>query len=128
MPIPAPLFAVGYLAYSWWSARQNTGRINHDAHLGGALAGLAFVAVFDPAGLGARHSSAHELIGYSCGHAPPTQPAAQRTAAWSRCVLLLLLFAAGAQQVVAQTHWHASGCGRPMPGPALADAGACAAR
>ncbi len=48
VPIPAPLFAVGYLAYSFWSARQNRGRINHDAHLGGALLGLAFVAVFDP--------------------------------------------------------------------------------
>jgi membrane associated rhomboid family serine protease len=48
VPIPAPLFAVGYLAYTWWSSRQNRGRINHDAHLGGALLGLAFVAVFDP--------------------------------------------------------------------------------
>jgi membrane associated rhomboid family serine protease len=51
-PIPAPLFAVGYLAYSWWSARQNRGRINHDAHLGGALAGIAFVALTDPHAFG----------------------------------------------------------------------------
>jgi membrane associated rhomboid family serine protease len=48
VPIPAPLYAVGYLAYTWWSARQNRGRINHDAHLGGALTGLAFVLVTDP--------------------------------------------------------------------------------
>jgi membrane associated rhomboid family serine protease len=48
LPIPAPLFAVGYVAYSWYSARHATGRINHDAHLGGALAGLAFVLVTDP--------------------------------------------------------------------------------
>jgi membrane associated rhomboid family serine protease len=47
--IPAPLFAVGYLAYTWWSARQDRGRINHDAHFAGALAGLAFVAITDPA-------------------------------------------------------------------------------
>jgi membrane associated rhomboid family serine protease len=48
VPIPAPLFAVGYLAYTWWSARQQRGRINHDAHLGGAIAGLVFVALTDP--------------------------------------------------------------------------------
>jgi membrane associated rhomboid family serine protease len=48
VPIPAPLFAVGYLAYSYWSSRQARGRINHDAHIGGALTGLAFVAVTDP--------------------------------------------------------------------------------
>jgi membrane associated rhomboid family serine protease len=48
VPIPAPLFAVGYLAYTWWSARHARGRINHDAHLGGALFGVAFVVVTDP--------------------------------------------------------------------------------
>jgi membrane associated rhomboid family serine protease len=47
-PIPAPLFAVGYLAYTYWSARNARGRINHDAHLGGALTGLVFVAAKDP--------------------------------------------------------------------------------
>ena len=50
-PIPAPLFAVSYLAYTWWSSRNGRGRINHDAHLGGALTGLAFVALSDPGAL-----------------------------------------------------------------------------
>lgn len=48
IPIPAPLFAVGYLAYSYYSSRTSQGRINHDAHFGGALTGLAFVAFTDP--------------------------------------------------------------------------------
>ncbi len=48
IPIPAPVFAVCYLAYTWWAAKQERGRINHDAHLGGALTGLAFVAITDP--------------------------------------------------------------------------------
>jgi len=52
LPIPAPLFAVGYVAYSWYSARQSRGRINHDAHLGGALFGLVFVLLTDPAAFG----------------------------------------------------------------------------
>ena len=52
VPIPAPLFAVAYLAYTVWASRQSRGRINHDAHLGGALAGIAFVVLTDaPAGL-----------------------------------------------------------------------------
>ncbi|HTP38225.1 MAG TPA: rhomboid family intramembrane serine protease [Steroidobacteraceae bacterium] len=47
VPIPAPLYAVGFLAYTWYAARNPRGRINHDAHMDGALAGLAFVALTD---------------------------------------------------------------------------------
>lgn len=47
VPIPAPLFAVAYVGYSWWSARQARDGINHDAHLFGAVVGLLFVAVTD---------------------------------------------------------------------------------
>jgi membrane associated rhomboid family serine protease len=48
IPIPAPVFGVCYLAYTWYAARHPHGRINHDAHLGGALTGLAYVALTEP--------------------------------------------------------------------------------
>ena len=47
VPIPAPMFALAYLAYTWYASRQARGRVNHDAHLVGALAGIAYVALTD---------------------------------------------------------------------------------
>lgn len=48
IPIPAFVFAIGYVGYSYWASMQNKGRINHDAHLCGALSGVAFVALINP--------------------------------------------------------------------------------
>ena len=48
LPIPAPLFALCYLGYTVYASRQDHGRINHDAHWGGAVAGLLFVMLVDP--------------------------------------------------------------------------------
>jgi membrane associated rhomboid family serine protease len=47
LPIPAVLFAFGYLAYSWWASRNRRDNINHDAHLDGAITGLIFVGLTD---------------------------------------------------------------------------------
>ena len=48
VPIPAPLFAVGYLIFSVIGSKTQMGRVNHDAHIAGAIAGLAFIAVTMP--------------------------------------------------------------------------------
>jgi len=48
VPIPAPLFGVLYVAYSYYSARCRQTRVNHAAHLWGAVSGLALTLVLDP--------------------------------------------------------------------------------
>lgn len=57
VPIPAPLFAIGYLAYTYYASKHPHGRVNHDAHLGGALTGLAFVALTTPGAYGSLFRS-----------------------------------------------------------------------
>jgi membrane associated rhomboid family serine protease len=48
LPVPAFLFAILFLAYSYWAAKQRRDNINHDAHFDGALVGLLFVLVTEP--------------------------------------------------------------------------------
>jgi membrane associated rhomboid family serine protease len=52
VPIPAPLFAIGYIALSTYLARQGGGRISHEAHLAGAISGLLLAGLLAPGGFG----------------------------------------------------------------------------
>ncbi len=52
IPVPAIIYAVLYVAYSIWSERQGSGRINHSAHLSGAAYGVAFTLIMEPRVLG----------------------------------------------------------------------------
>ena len=48
IPVPAFLYAILYLAYSFWAAKNMRDNVNHDAHFDGALFGLIFVLVTEP--------------------------------------------------------------------------------
>lgn len=52
IPVPALIFGVAYLAYSWYMDRQSNDNINHSAHLWGAGFGLLFMALLEPSLLG----------------------------------------------------------------------------
>ncbi|TNE36327.1 rhomboid family intramembrane serine protease [bacterium] len=45
--IPAPVFAVLYLLYSWYADKKSQDNINHNAHLWGALTGIAITILID---------------------------------------------------------------------------------
>ncbi len=48
IPIPAYLFALGYMFYSIYGMKKNIGNIGHSAHLGGSIAGYVSTLVFYP--------------------------------------------------------------------------------
>jgi membrane associated rhomboid family serine protease len=48
IPIPAPIFAILYIAFSIYASHRNHDFINHDAHLWGAVAGLLITIIFFP--------------------------------------------------------------------------------
>ena len=52
VPIPAFVFAIAYIAYSFWASKNGRDNINHDAHLCGAVTGVAYVLITDPGVLG----------------------------------------------------------------------------
>jgi membrane associated rhomboid family serine protease len=51
-PVPAIVFALVYLGYTIYMDRRKTDRINHSAHLWGAIYGVLFTIALDPAVVG----------------------------------------------------------------------------
>src|SRR5215813_14794090 len=52
IPIPAPLFAVGYIVLSTYFMRRGGGHISHEAHIAGAISGLLLAGLLSPGGFG----------------------------------------------------------------------------
>jgi membrane associated rhomboid family serine protease len=50
IPIPAPLFAIGYILVSTFMMRRARGNIGHEAHLAGAFTGLILAGLLSPLG------------------------------------------------------------------------------
>ena len=48
IPMPAIVFGVLYLVYSWYMAKKGQDNIGHDAHFFGALTGLIFTVLVVP--------------------------------------------------------------------------------
>ena len=51
IPMPAILFAFLYVAFSIYASNRQIGRVAHEAHLGGALGGIALTVALYPAAL-----------------------------------------------------------------------------
>jgi membrane associated rhomboid family serine protease len=48
IPIPAWLFGIAFLAYSIFASKSQGSRINHEAHIAGALWGVLYLLIFVP--------------------------------------------------------------------------------
>ncbi|WP_460761843.1 rhomboid family intramembrane serine protease [Lysobacter fragariae] len=48
VPVPAFLYAIGYVAYSFWKDKHGGDNINHSAHLTGGAYGVMFMLLMDP--------------------------------------------------------------------------------
>jgi len=52
IPIPGPVFAVGYILISFYLMKQEGGTVSHEAHIGGAVVGFIMAVLLAPEGAG----------------------------------------------------------------------------
>jgi membrane associated rhomboid family serine protease len=63
IPVPAPVFAVLYLVLStFFMSRGDYSNVSHEAHVGGAVSGLALGALLSPSGLRPLLESIQSLL------------------------------------------------------------------
>lgn len=48
IPVPAVVFAIAFLGYSYWADKRGGGNVNHNAHLSGAIYGVLFMLLLEP--------------------------------------------------------------------------------
>ncbi len=48
LPVPAILYGVFFVGYSFWMDRNGRGNTNHSAHLSGAIYGVLFILLLEP--------------------------------------------------------------------------------
>ncbi|ALN80281.1 rhomboid family protein [Lysobacter antibioticus] len=48
IPVPAIVYAIAYVGYSYWMDKRGQGNINHNAHLSGAIYGVLFMLMMEP--------------------------------------------------------------------------------
>lgn len=48
VPVPAVVYAIAYIGYSYWMDKRGGDNINHNAHLSGAIYGLLFMLLMEP--------------------------------------------------------------------------------
>ncbi|HET6271741.1 MAG TPA: rhomboid family intramembrane serine protease [Bacteroidota bacterium] len=62
VPIPGPIFALGYVAISIYLAKRQVGNIGHEAHIGGAVAGFLLAGILFNEGFGPLVERVREFV------------------------------------------------------------------
>ncbi len=62
IPIPAPVFALIYIAYSTFLLDRQVGNVSHEAHIGGAVTGFLSAGLLSPYGFSQVVERIHRLL------------------------------------------------------------------